>query len=64
MCRRMERCQALAAALNEKPLQSVILSGNDCCAEGGKAAGLQNGLKSRFQAVAGKGGELRVQAIP
>ena len=46
--RTTERCQALAPALKEKPLQSLILSGNDCRAEGAKAAGLQTGFWSRF----------------
>ena len=39
----MECCQALALALNDKPLQIVILSGNDCGTEGAKAVGQQNG---------------------
>ena len=36
-------CQALAPALEEKPLQHLILSGNDCGAKGAKAVGLPNG---------------------
>ena len=40
---RAESCQALAPALEEKPLKSLILRGNDCGAEGAKAVGQQNG---------------------
>ena len=39
--RTTERCQALAPALKEKPLQNLILSGNDCGATGAKAVGCQ-----------------------
>ena len=46
--RTTEWCQALAPALKEKPLQSLILSSNDCRAEGAKAAGLKTDFWSRF----------------
>ena len=44
----MERCQALALALKDKPLQILVLSGNDCGAEGAKAAWLRSGFKSKI----------------